>query len=314
MSNTKESIVLKYDNAGIPSVMVKVENTAPTPEEADPMFFVRGVEYDAIYLSQFLNNVIDGRAYSLPLQDPYHMISMDDAIKACRKKGPDWHLLTWAEWAYIRRHTIPGIHGNTWDGHYHADEKEAGIRMEYGRTLTGSGPATWFHNGTKAGIADVVGNVWKMIAGIRLKNGVLEYIPDNDAAAHGADLSENSKEYKAVLAGGNPVKIGLGSEGMMITTGEVQDWAAVSRKEVKIELPEVPEILKTLGIITEGMETSDEWFAADPELEEAVLFVSGGCSHTSSAGPSALNLSYPRSYVWASVGFFSACLGIPVFR
>ena len=41
MSNTKESIVLKYDDMGIPSIMLKVENTAKTPEEADRMFFVR---------------------------------------------------------------------------------------------------------------------------------------------------------------------------------------------------------------------------------------------------------------------------------
>lgn len=31
MSNTKESVVLKYDDMGIPSIMLKVENTAKTP-------------------------------------------------------------------------------------------------------------------------------------------------------------------------------------------------------------------------------------------------------------------------------------------
>mgnify|MGYP000852988392 CR=1 FL=1 len=67
MSNTKESVVLKYDDMGIPSIMLKVENTAKTPEEADRMFFVRGVEYDAVYLSRFVNCVQNGRAYSLPL-------------------------------------------------------------------------------------------------------------------------------------------------------------------------------------------------------------------------------------------------------
>ena len=64
MSNTKESVVLKYDDMGIPSIMLKVENTAKTPEEADRMFFVRGVEYDAVYLSRFVNCVQNGRAYS----------------------------------------------------------------------------------------------------------------------------------------------------------------------------------------------------------------------------------------------------------
>ena len=33
MSNTKESVVLKYDDMGIPSIMLKVENTAKTPTE-----------------------------------------------------------------------------------------------------------------------------------------------------------------------------------------------------------------------------------------------------------------------------------------
>lgn len=41
MSNTKESIVLKYDDMGIPSIMLKVENTAKTPEEADARIHCR---------------------------------------------------------------------------------------------------------------------------------------------------------------------------------------------------------------------------------------------------------------------------------
>lgn len=163
MSNTKESIVLKYDNMGIPSIMLKVENTAKTPEEADRMFFVRGVEYDSIYLSQFVNCIRNGRAYSLPAVDPAVRINFDEAIAACKRKGRGWHLLTWAEWKYIREHTIPDIHGNTSFGKYHNDETEVGIGIpNCGRTLTGTGPANWFHNGNKeTGIADVVGLVWK---------------------------------------------------------------------------------------------------------------------------------------------------------
>lgn len=76
----------------------------------------------------------------------------------------------------------------------------------------------------------------------------------------------------------------------------------------------IPEILKDLGIITEGMDKDDAWFAADADLDEAVCYVSGSSSSTSGAGPSALDLSDPRSLVWAGVGFFSACLGEPVIR
>ena len=104
---------------------------------------------------------------------------------------------------------------------------------------------------------------------------------------------------------------------MMITTsGEVEGWDAVRRRDVVVDLPadKIPEILKDLGIITEGMDKDDAWFAADADLDEAVCYVSGGCTHTSSAGPSALNLNNPRSGVGTNIGFFSACLGEPVIR
>lgn len=323
MSNTKESVVLKYDDMGIPSIMLKVENTAKTPEEADRMFFVRGVEYDAVYLSRFVNCVQNGRAYSLPLMDPKVSIDMDDAIAACRKKGAGWHLMTAIEWNWLRKRTNPDVHGNTWRGHYYDDETEIGIRVpNTWRTLTGSGPASWFHNGDKeTGVADVVGLVWKMIAGIRLKNGVFQYIPDNDAAHPEADLSERSQEFKEVyidnLPFSDPVKIDLGKDGLMITTsGKVEMFYAVRRRDVVIDLPsdKIPEILKDLGIITEGMDKDDALFAADATLEEAVCYVSGGFLSTSNAGPSALDLSNTRSCYETDIGFFSACLGEPVIR
>lgn len=308
---TKESVVVVHDDAGLPSIMVKVENTAPSKELADPMFIVRGQEYREIYLSQFLNNTFEDRAYSLPFVDPRAFISMDDAIAACRAKGPKWHLLTVPEWNYIIRNTHAEIHGNTDFGNYHGDQSEHGIRSDYGRTMTGTGPASWFHNGDKkTGIADVMGNVWKIIAGLRLRRGVLEYMENNDAAAPDADLSFESQEFKPVLVNGLPVKIGPNDEGVMcITTGEVGRYDAVERNEVKIELSEVPQILKDLGIITDNMETSEEWFAADAELDEAVLFGGGGYNNSSHAGPSALRLGHARSHVYTGLGFFSACLG-----
>ena len=104
---------------------------------------------------------------------------------------------------------------------------------------------------------------------------------------------------------------------MMITTsGEVEGWDAVRRRDVVVDIPadKIPEILKDLGIITEGMDKDDAWFAADADLDEAVCYVSGGYNSASSAGPSALGLTGPRSLVGASLGFFSACLGEPVIR
>ena len=311
----KEMPVILYDKAGYPSMMLKLENTAPTKELADPVFLVKEVEYDSIYLSRFLNSAVGDHVVSLPFRDPLVMVSMDEAIRLIRKKGPEWHLLTNCEWQYIKDTTAPNMHGNTSCGKYHGDSAESGIGGKYGCTETGSGPASWFHNGSKeTGIADTIGNVWKIVSGIRLKRGRLEYMANNDAAAPDADLSEESREFLEVLVDGRPVNIGPGEDGMMVTTGEVEGWDCVDREDVCVDLKTVPQVLKDLGIITDDMGASTELFAADAGLDEAVCFVGGGCNSTSHAGSSALSVYNPRSDVYTYIGFFSACLGKPVIR
>ena len=103
---------------------------------------------------------------------------------------------------------------------------------------------------------------------------------------------------------------------LVITTDKekVDGWAGGMRSETYINLTEVPQILKDLGIITDDMKENSEWLSADADLEEAIPFVGGGGNGTSHAGPSALSLNYGRSSVRADLGFFSACLGEPVRR
>lgn len=311
----KETPVVVYDKNGLPNMMLKVENTAPTKEQADPIFIVKGVEYDSVYLSRFLNSAVGDQVVSLPFRDPLASINMDDAIQRIRQKGEGWHLLTNCEWQYIKDTTRPGTHGNTAYGKYHGDDAERGVLSEYGRTETGSGPASWYHNGDKeTGIADTIGNVWKIVSGIRLKRGKLEYMANNDAAAPDADLSEESTEFLEVLVDGSPVKIGPGENGMMITTGEVEGWDCVERGDVCIDLKTVPDILKDIGIITDDTETETDIFAADAELDEAICFVGACWGYASDSGPSALNLYRPRAYALATLGLFSALLGNPVIR
>lgn len=311
----KETPVVVYDKNGLPNMMLKVENTAPTKEQADPIFIVKGVEYDSVYLSRFLNSAVGDQVVSLPFRDPLASINMDDAIQRIRQKGEGWHLLTNCEWQYIKDTTRPGTHGNTAYGKYHGDDAERGVLSEYGRTETGSGPASWYHNGDKeTGIADTIGNVWKIVSGIRLKRGKLEYMANNDAAAPDADLSEESTEFLEVLVDGSPVKIGPGENGMMITTEEVEGWDCVERGDVCIDLKTVPDILKDIGIITDDTETETDIFAADAELDEAICFVGADWYYASHSGPSALYLHNPRTYARAYIGLFSALLGNPVIR
>ena len=160
-----------------------------------------------------------------------------------------------------------------------------------------------------------------MIAGLRLKSGVIQYMPDNDAAAPDADLSISSEEFQEVhvddLPFPDPVRMGANEDSELVITTDkekVDGWAGGMRAETYINLTEVPQILKDLGIITDDMKENSEWLSADANLEEAIPFVGGGYGDASNAGPSALGLSDGRSDVWASLGVFSACLGEPVRR
>lgn len=167
----------------------------------------------------------------------------------------------------------------------------------------------------------MVGLVWKMIAGLRLKSGVIQYMPDNDAAAPDADLSISSEEFQEVhvddLPFPDPVRMGANEDGELVITTDkekVDGWAGGMRSETYVNLTEAPQILKDLGIITDDMKENSEWLSADADLEEAIPFVGGGCDSTSNAGPSALDLNSVRSSVGTNHGFFSACLGEPVRR
>jgi formylglycine-generating enzyme required for sulfatase activity len=49
-----------------------------------------------------------------------------------------------------------------------------------GRTLTGTGGNAWNHHLQEGGISDLVGNVWEMVDGLQLVNGVLWVNDDNN--------------------------------------------------------------------------------------------------------------------------------------
>ena len=45
------------------------------------------------------------------------------------------------------------------------------------------------------------GNEWEWLAGIRIKDGAIEYIPNNDAALEECDLSRDSREWRKLKTG-----------------------------------------------------------------------------------------------------------------
>lgn len=312
--------VVIFDDRGIPSIMVRFMRPKDT-EETPAMFRIGDKVVDAIYISKYPNKVINGRAYSLPMVDPTVNINFDEAVQACRAKGSGWHLMTAVEWEYLlnqsrQQDTLP--HGNTDYGkdYYHKDEQGDREGCGYGRTLTGSGPATWNHDHTIYGVSDMNGNIWEWLAGLRIVNGILQYIPNNDAALAGCDLSKDSKKWQRIIAdkfSKSTVRVNVEGGEITITdkaAGEdyTPDYDGVSWEDLKIELSEIPQALRDLGIVPEMRVDSEGktyvWFDA---AEGEYMPIRGSAFNSASdSGPSALSLIYVRSISFINVGFRSA--------
>lgn len=215
-----------YDSKGYPSIMCviprfNIEDIDPALGSGPhPAFVVGGVQKSEIFVGKFQAAVHDERALSLPGQDPTTSIDFDTANTRCASKGPGWHMITNAEWAAValwcwKNGFMP--RGNTNWGRDHEQTYEVGRRIDghapgvsegTGRTLTGSGPASWFHDNSPAGIADMTGNVWEWVRGLRLVDGEIQIIPDNNAAATDADHSESSDLWRAIRQDGSLVDPG----------------------------------------------------------------------------------------------------------
>ncbi|MBR6206652.1 MAG: SUMF1/EgtB/PvdO family nonheme iron enzyme [Oscillospiraceae bacterium] len=216
---------LLFDDLGRPSVMVRIpmflwsDVADGAPEEPCSAFVVGGRVLDEIYISKYMNVIEYGRAYSLPGRDPAHTLTIDEAREACAAKGKGWHLLTNAEWCAlahwsIRNGTVP--RGNTtfgenskrpWDRGVLAEQPRGRGLEDSMRTLTGTGPDNWNHDGGPWGVSDLVGNAWDWVSGIRTFDGEIQVIPDNDSAMN-VDESADSPCWRAVLEDGSLVAPG----------------------------------------------------------------------------------------------------------
>ena len=215
----EHDVVAIYDNAGIPSIMHRFRRVTNKElfggsDAVHPAFIIGGEVYDEIYISVYENTMINGKPYSLPLQEPVTNITMEDFAQACFSKGEGWHCLTAAEWGLLadtslKLGTLP--HGNTNCSHWHGDDKEQGIIIEDSyKTLTGSGPATWTHDHTASGVHDLCGNIWEFARGVRIRDGALWAAENNDEALPETDLTECGDGWKPITdAEGHPLYVAV---------------------------------------------------------------------------------------------------------
>lgn len=203
------------DDKGMPGFYVQVaaqklsDLITGGDDTVHPAFRVSGVEKPYIYIGKYQGVEDNGRIYSLPGVDPKVSITLNQYEARCRAKGAGHHCITAAEWAFLalwcrKNGTMPN--GNNSNGKDATETMYESVPATYGqdgrinRTLTGTGPLTWRHNRALDGIADLNGNVWEWVTGIRLVKGELQVIPYNNAADPDVDTGADSAQWKAIRA------------------------------------------------------------------------------------------------------------------
>ena len=337
-----------YDDKGLPSIMVKIPKMTyaqlglGSSTAVHPAFIVNGQEVDAIYISKYQNIVVDGRAYSLPGEDPKATISKDSALAACTAKGAGWHLMSRAEWAMLALWCKANGTQPKGNNNYGKDVSETVRRAvptymdgaNIGRVATGTGPLAWSHDGTPSGIWDLNGNVSEWVGGIRLVKGELQIMANNNAADKDKSQAADSAQWMAIKASDGTL---ITPDGDGTTTGSVRlDYVSSAWKWVEGTISSQSDssrncafesvsadaalgadavlLLQALGLLkydnTVGAYNGDYFYANNGAAERA--FLCGGLwGDGANAGVFFCYGYVGRSSTYAYFGFRSAYVELP---
>ncbi len=340
---TGGQMTVLYDDKGYPSYMIRVPKFNLQDIDSvygtgvHPAFIVGGVEKSEIFIGAFQSKVYDGRACSIPGVDPTASVNFDTAKTYCTSKGAGWHLMTNWEWAAIALWCLKNgfqPRGNTNYGRSHEATYETGTRQDglapgltsgAARTLTGSGPASWRHNNTFTGIADLVGNVSEWVDGLKLVDGKIYMPSDNNFNLAEANWPDTGVRFDSTATGDENSSGDIGdpviSNEITKYAGPVGDngyygylsianWKDLTKK-VDYNVP-----ASMLQAAIAPITLSDGTYSQDPKgylyirnYGERFPLRGGSWGLGAAAGLFYLTLNVARSYVIGLLGFRPAFVG-----
>lgn len=283
------------------------------PNELHPMFVAGEENKKERHIGAFQGVVINGELVSTPCADPGASRNFDSFASAARACGPGFGLMTNADWAGIGawcRANDFYPRGNSNFGQDRHRAFETGTRQDSGiagdgsgsaRTLTGSGPTSWRHNNDMIGISDLCGNVWEWAPGMRIVDGEIHIIKDNDAALDVTDFGASSSAWRAIdasngdlVAPGHSRAIKLASSGSAdytIVASSGSDFKTLTANAIG---PAALTMLKLHGMFPLGNDIGDDRLSFNLKGER-VPFRGGYWYPSNRSGVFTVNLVYARS-------------------
>lgn len=334
-----------YDDKNMPSIMVKIpkqtyaqlgmgESTA-----VHPAFIVNGQEVDAIWISKYPNIIKNGRAYSLPGQDPANTINFENALNACTAKGPGWHMMTQMERGLLiqwcENNAFIPIGNNSYGKHSTETSYKAIpaniVDGNTNRTLTGTGPLTWYHDNSPSGIDGLGGNVRDWSGGIRSFNGELQILANNNGADSAHSQLAGSLVWKAIKGEDGTL---IDPNGSGTTEGSVKMDYITSKLTYSTTITDAAPgshtctfgnivcdatigdaaklLLQSLGFLpynVDGLSKTHLCYFENSAGER--LFICGGNYNSTSVGMATFNGIISRASASAFLGFRSAFVVLP---
>lgn len=327
-----------FDDQGNPSIMVRIPETRLNVLDSSwgnalhPAFIVNGQAVSGLWIAKYqaftVGSGASERAVVLRRRDPRAFVTFDQALTACKQKGAGWHLMTNAEWALIlnwcKANGFWPRGNNSYGRDYSRTAEHGEVSYIYsgtiiGRVATGTGPVGWSHDGSPFGIFDLNGNVWEWVGGLRLMDGEIQILVNNNAADNTKDQSAASEEWKAIMPDGSLVEPGTegtlkydatnvdGSGNIVLATSVVNQtsgdpYTSTAFRNLTARDVAAPALLHQLGLFPKDANygTGTVYMR---NLGERLPRRGGDWGYTSHAGVPCLDLILQRSNSYYFIGF-----------